>query len=84
MPAIEHRNRKEIQEPDTDRKDGRELGQGQAASPFRNVFRHLDDTGRTAELIGAFPADKDTPDILQGAFDDGPCFLNGFNKRSRR
>src|ERR1700722_14780377 len=81
--AIEQGNRKQVEEPDGDRKYGSKMDEGDEAHR-RHLSRYLRYPDRSAELVGRFTADNDATDIGERSIDDEPCFLRSHPNRLRR
>src|SRR5579883_2169978 len=76
MAAVEHRDRKQIDQTEIDREHGHEPHEGDRAA-LRDLARHLGDTQWTADFVGRPRADDHLPHRSQGASDEIAGFLSG-------
>src|SRR5258706_1450254 len=83
MPPVEERNRKKIGQPDAYRKDSYQVEQRQKAE-IRHLARHIGDSHRTAELVGADMAPDHLANPQNGVLDDAPGFGTSRDKSPDR
>ena len=83
MTTIEHRDREEIDQPDTHRNDGGEIEQSEE-SRRRHLPRHLRDSDGPAKLVGGFAASNHVIEIAERAGDHEVAFLDRHDEGGQR
>src|SRR4051794_15317971 len=72
VPAIEQRDREQVDQADRHREHGDEADEAGGAAEGRDLARYLRDADRSRELVRRFAADDEAPDISEGPLDDVP------------
>ena len=75
VSAIQKRHRKQVQQADGNREDGRKVNQGRKADGG-HLAGDLGDPDRAADLIGILPAGENSADIGNSPVNDEPCLLD--------
>lgn len=75
VPAIEKRDRKQVEKADRDRKDRGEVNQ-RRETDGGDLTGDLGDSNRPPDLIRILPAGEDSADIGNGAVNNEPCLLD--------